>query len=135
MAPLELSFERAIAASPSKLFSAWLNPKVAGTCWNSADKLTLKPKVGSFFYILHDVYPHYGRFLKLDRPSRIQLTWMSPNTRGLESMVTVTFKKKGAGTLMKLVHSGLPNDAGGRAHDGGWKYYLDIFTSEFGELK
>lgn len=130
---LKLNFGRTIAASPATLFAAWLNPKCEGTCWHVADELILDAKPGGFYYLRHGVYPHYGRFLKLEHPRRIQLTWMSPNTSGHESFVTVTFKKKGAGTLMSLVHSNLPNNAGGRAHRDGWNYYLDIFAERLGK--
>jgi hypothetical protein len=53
---------------------------------------------------------------------------VSPNTLGLESTVTVTFEKKGEHTQMALVHSGLPDSDGGRGHEGGWNYFLGIFT-------
>jgi hypothetical protein len=55
---------------------------------------------------------------------------MSPNTSGLESTVTVTFKKKGKDTVMTLVHSGLPDTDGGRSHEKGWNYFLDGFLSQ-----
>ena|SRR5665213_4592293 len=98
-------------------------------------KVIFNPKINGFFYWLVGGTPHYGRFTKLERARKIQHTWMSPYTRGLESMVTVTFKKKGNETLMTLVHSGLPNDAGGRGHEGGWNQFLDAFPKQFGARK
>ena len=38
---LEFTFERTIPASPSKVYVAWLNPKVPGNPWNIPDKLIL----------------------------------------------------------------------------------------------
>jgi hypothetical protein len=58
---------------------------------------------------------------------------MSRSTLGEESTVTVTFKKQGEDTLMTLVHSGLPDTEGGRGHDKGWNYFLDIFPEQFGK--
>ncbi|MBI3396543.1 MAG: SRPBCC domain-containing protein, partial [Spirochaetia bacterium] len=75
--------------------------------------------------------PHFGRFAVLERGSKIQQTWMSRHTRGLESLVTVTLKKKGDDTLLTLVHANLPDDEFGKAHDGGWKHYLGIFEKRF----
>ena len=46
-------------------------------------------------------------------------------------MVTVTFKGKGKDTLMTLVHSGLPDTDGGRSHEKGWNYFLDMFPGQF----
>jgi len=128
---IEFKIERTIPASPGEVFDGWLNPKIPGNPWNAADKLLLDPKVDGFFYWTVRGTPHYGRFAEIERPGRIQHTWMSPNTLGLESTVTVTFKEKGKDTLMTLVHSGLPDTDGGRSHDKGWNYFLDIFPGQF----
>ena len=108
---IEINLERVIPASVDDVFNAWLDPKVGG-----------------LFYVLvlsdERRIAHYGRFTQIDRPGRIQHTFVSPNTRGLESVVTVTFKKKGEGTLMVLRHEGLPDDDGGRGHEDGWSFFL-----------
>jgi hypothetical protein len=69
----------------------------------------------------------------MERPERIQHTWMSRSTLGEESTVTVTFQRKGENTLMTLVHSGLPDTDGGRGHEKGWNYFLDKFSGQFAE--
>jgi uncharacterized protein YndB with AHSA1/START domain len=129
---LEFTFERTIPASPAEVFDGWLNPKVPGNPWNMADKLLLDPRVDGFFYWSIQGTPHYGRFTEVERPARIQHTWMSPNTLGQESTVTVTFKRQGEGTLMTLVHSGLPEDEKARSHEKGWNYFLNTFPEQFG---
>ena len=128
---IEFKIARTIPASPGEVFDGWLNPKIPGNPWNAADKLLLDPKVDGFFYWTVRGTPHYGRFTEIERPGRIQHTWMSPNTSGLESTVTVTFMEKGKDTLMTLVHSGLPDTDGGRSHNKGWNYFLDIFPGQF----
>jgi len=128
---IEFKIERTIPASSGEVFDGWLNPKIPGNPWNAADKLLLDPKVDGFFYWTVRGTPHYGRFTEIERPGRIQHTWMSPNTSGLESTVTVTLMEKGKDTLMTLVHSGLPDTDGGRSHDKGWNYFLDIFPGQF----
>jgi uncharacterized protein YndB with AHSA1/START domain len=128
---LKFKFERTIPAPPVEVFDAWLNPEVPGNPWNIADKLLLNPKVDGFFYWLVRGTPHYGRFTEMDRPDRMQHTWMSPNTLGEESTVTVTFRKKGDETLMTLVHAGIPDTEAGRGHEKGWNYFLDMFSKEF----
>jgi uncharacterized protein YndB with AHSA1/START domain len=130
---LEIRVERTIAAPLDEVFDAWLNPKIPGNPWNAADKLIFNPKVDGFFYWAITGTPHYGRFTEIERPGRIQHTWMSPNTSGLESTVTVTFEKQGEDTLMTLVHSGLPDTDGGRSHDKGWNYFFDIFPQQFSD--
>jgi len=108
-----------------------LNPTVPGTPWNAADKFVLDPKVDGLFYWTMRGTAHYGRFTELQRPARLQHTWMSPNTSGLESKVTVTFTPQGKNTLMTLVHEGLPDTDGGRGHENGWRFFLGGFCEQF----
>ena len=128
---LEFKFERKIPASPVEVFDGWLDPKIPGNPWNMADKLLLNPQVDGFFYWLIRGNSHYGRFTEMERPGRIQHTWMSRSTLGEETMVTLTFKKQGEDTLMTLVHSGIPDTEAGRGHEKGWNYFLDIFPGQF----
>lgn len=128
---LEVRVERAIPAPAGDVFDAWLNPKVPGTPWHESDKLIFNPHVDGLFYWLIRGMSHYGRFTELARPQCIQHTWVSPNTLGEESTVTVSFQKQGDGTLMTLVHSGLPDSDGGRSHDSGWNYFLDKLRTQF----
>jgi uncharacterized protein YndB with AHSA1/START domain len=129
---IEIKVERTIPALLGEVFDAWLNPKIPGNPWNAADKFLLDPKVDGLFYWTLRGTSHYGRFTEIERPGRIQHTWVSPNTLGEESMVTVTFKKQEEGTLMTLVHSDLPDHELARGHEKGWNYFLDIFPGQFG---
>lgn len=128
---LEISLERVIDAPPSEVFNGWLNPKIPGTPWHEHDELILNAKKDGLFYWLTNETPHYGRFTEIKKSSRIQLTWMSRYTSGEESLVTLTFKKQGDGTLMTLVHSDLPNDEKARNHEGGWNYFMDKIVTHY----
>jgi len=129
---LEFKIERTIPACPREVFDAWLNPKIPGNPWNAAEKFILDPKVDGLFYWTLKGTSHYGRFTEIERSVRIQHTWVSPNTLGQESIVTLTFKKQGEDTLMTLVHSGLPDHELARGHEKGWSYFLGIFREQFG---
>jgi uncharacterized protein YndB with AHSA1/START domain len=125
---VEVRVERTISASPDEVFAAWLDSKVPGTLWHEHDKLIVDPKVDGLWYWLSlGGTPHYGRFTEIDRPGRIQHSWMSRNTLGEETMVTVTFERKGENTLLTLVHSGLPEGEMARGHEKGWNSILDKF--------
>jgi uncharacterized protein YndB with AHSA1/START domain len=131
--PLELTVERTISAAPAEVFDAWLDPKVPGTPWNAAERFIVDVKVDGLFYWTLKGTSHYGRFTEIERPRRIQHTWVSPNTLGYESTVTVTFAKTGKHTLMTLVHSGLPDHELARGHESGWDYFLGVFREQFGD--
>jgi uncharacterized protein YndB with AHSA1/START domain len=128
---LEFILERIIPAPLTEVFDGWLDPNIPGNPWNAAEKFILDPKVdGLFFWALRG-NSHYGRFTEIERPARIQNTWVSPKTLGQESIVTLTFKKHGEDTRMTLVHSGIPDTDAGRGHEKGWNYFLDIFPGQF----
>ena len=130
---IEVKVVRTIPAPLDEVFDAWLDPKIPGNPWSMAEKLLFNPHVDGFFYWLIQGASHYGRFTEVDRPGRLHHTWMSRNTSGEESTVTVTFQKNGENTLMTLVHSDLPNTEGGRGHEKGWNYFLGIFPEQFGD--
>ena len=129
---IEFTFERTIPAPPDEVFDAWLNPTIPGNPWNAADKFLLNPKVDGLFYWTLKANAHYGRFIEIQRPGRMQHTWVSPSTLGQESTVTLTFKKKGEDTLMTLVHTDLPDHEVARGHEKGWNYFLQLFLEQFG---
>ncbi len=129
---VEIKVERTIPALPSEVFDAWLDPTIPGTPWHENDKLIVNQKVDGLWYWLSlGGTPHYGRFMEINRPGRIQYSWMSRNTLGEESTVTVTFEKRREGTLMTLLHSGLPNEAMAKAHEKGWNSIFDKFSNIF----
>ena len=118
---LDLSFERKIAAPQQEVFDAWLNPLVPGTPWSESKKLILDPKVDGLFYWVHESgCPHFGRFTKVQSPALIEHTWMSPNTLGVESKVSVRFRKKGKHTLIRFGIRAfpIPRRGGGTSGDG-----------------
>ena len=131
---LTVDLKRVIAGAPAKVYDAWMDPKQACNPWHEGKPMALQAKVGGLFYVRmgdnHSV-PHFGRILGLARGRRIQHTWMSPYTRGMESTVTITFKKQGQGTLMTLRHAGLSNDSFGQAHQDGWGYFLGLVENHF----
>lgn len=128
---LEIRFERTIMASPETAYEAWLDPGIPGTPWNAASKLVLNAQEDGLFYSRMNETPHYGMFTRLSPGKEIRHTWMSPYTEGQESLVTVTFERKGSDTLMTLVHTGLPNNAKGLAHQDGWAFFMDKFPKHF----
>jgi uncharacterized protein YndB with AHSA1/START domain len=130
--PVEITVERTIPASPGEVFDAWLDPTVPGTLWHGHDKLIFDPKVDALWYLqtfAHrpDGTPHFGRFIEIDRPRRLQHSWMSRNTLGEETVVTVTFEKQGKHTLLTVRHSGLPDGSSAKEHEKGWNFILDRF--------
>lgn len=136
MKTIDVELKRTIQASPSEVFDGWLDSKCPGTPWNLAAKLILDARVDGLYYWLFinehgQEKPHYGRFTVIDRPAKVQYTWMSLHTRGLESLVTVTFTRHGEDTLLTLRHENLPDDQYGRGHQQGWDFLLGGLAERF----
>jgi len=131
----ELTVSRKLAASPGEVFDAWLDASRPGSPWFSVARAIVQPVVDGLFY--HSVrfeehdWAHYGRFMVLDRPRRIEHTWVSEATRGLESVLTLSIEPDGDQTLLSLRHAGLPDDEMGRRHQEGWAFVLDAMVERF----
>jgi uncharacterized protein YndB with AHSA1/START domain len=123
---------RTIPASADKVFDVWMDPKSPGGPWFGAEHVILNPAVDGLFYLAvkHEgrIWPHYGRFLQLDRPHRIEHTWMSEATKGAESIVTITIEPQGDETNVTLHHAGVPDDEMGHRHQEGWNFVLSALA-------
>jgi uncharacterized protein YndB with AHSA1/START domain len=125
---IDITVTRAIPAKPEDVFDVWIDPKSPGGPWAGAERSIVNPVVdGLYYWAMKDggkLWAHYGRFVVVDRPRRVEYTWMSEATKGLESVVAVQFESKGAETEVTLRHSGVPDDELGRQHKEGWTFIL-----------
>jgi uncharacterized protein YndB with AHSA1/START domain len=132
----DISVSQMIPATPERVFDVWLDPQSPGGLWHGLERVILNPVVDGLFYhavkFEGRVWPHYGRFLQLDRPRRIEYTWVSEATKGIESIVLATLEPKGNQTEVTLRHSGFPDDEMGRGHKEGWTWYLSILAERLG---
>jgi uncharacterized protein YndB with AHSA1/START domain len=119
-----------VPAPPSEVFDMFVDAeKLVRWIGISAD---LDPRGdGRFrFEVMPGQYCE-GRYLTVDRPRRIVLTWgWSDPGMGVppgSSTVEVTFEpeRSGRSTRLSLVHRGLPDTEMGRVlHDDGWSRFL-----------
>jgi uncharacterized protein YndB with AHSA1/START domain len=128
----DLELTRLIAARPEPIFDVWLDTKSPGGPWFGAKRAIVDPRVDGLFYhcvaFQDQEWAHYGRFIALDRPHRIEHTWVSEGTRGLESVVSLTLEPRGEQTHVTLRHTGVPDDEFGRQHAQGWSFVLDAIA-------
>ena len=131
----DVTVTRAISAPAEDVFDVWMDPKSPGGPWFGAERVILNPVVDGLFYLAvkHEgrTWPHYGRFVQIERPHRLEYSWMSEGTQGVESTVSVTFEPRGAGTDVTLKHSGVPDDEMGRRHQEGWAWVLSKLAERF----
>jgi uncharacterized protein YndB with AHSA1/START domain len=138
MKTLDFTVSRMIRGSADEVFDVWLDPGSPGGLWFGVERVIVNPVVDGLFYhvVRHEgrLWPHYGRFIRLDRGRAIEHTWMSEATRGLESIVTITFAPREGGTEVTLRHANVPDDEMGRSHKDGWAWYLDVLAERFSKV-
>ena len=132
---IDVTVSRFIAGSPAEVFDVWLDPASPGCPWHGAKKIISSPVVDGLFYWGHEnagrLMPHYGRFVTIDRPRCAEYTWVSEATKGVESIVAVSFEPRGDQTEVTLRHSGVPDDDMGRKHEEGWTWFLSMLAERF----
>jgi uncharacterized protein YndB with AHSA1/START domain len=135
MKTCDLTVSRTIAASPEEVFDVWLDPRSPGGPWFGAERAILNPVIDGLFYhaVQHAgrTWPHYGRFVRLERPGTIEHTWVSEATQGIETVVTLTLEPQGGKTQVTLRHAGVPDDDMGRQHQDGWDWMLSALGDRF----
>jgi uncharacterized protein YndB with AHSA1/START domain len=131
----DITVSRAIPAPAEQVFDVWIDPKSPGGPWFGAERTIMNPAVDGLFYfaVSHEgrVWPHYGRFLAIERPRRVEYTWVSEATKGVESIVAVSFEARGEQTEVTLRHTGVPDDDMGRQHQEGWTWVLSMLAERF----
>jgi uncharacterized protein YndB with AHSA1/START domain len=133
----EVTVSRTVPAAAGRVFDVWLNPNSPGSPWFGSERSIVNPTVDGLFYwaARHEgrTWAHYGRFLRIDRPTLVEYTWMSEGTKGLESIVTVTLEPRGDQTHVTLRHTGVPDDEMGRRHQEGWTWFLSNLAERLAE--
>ena len=133
--PFRLAMERAMRAAPDILYRAWTEQ--IDRWFAIPGSVVMTPMEGSVFLFEtafeNDRHPHFGRFLRLERPELIELTWVTSATQGFETVVTVELAQQGSGTLLKLAHAGFPDELSCQRHKDAWPHVLTRMDGKIGD--
>lgn len=132
---LSLEVTHHLPFPPERVFDAWLDPNMMARFMLPAPDMdppdvTADPRVGGKFRVVMrsenapDGWPHDGEYLIIDRPNRLQFTWVSAYTQD-DSTVTLDFTPKDGGTDVRLTHVRFPSDESRDNHKGGWARILE----------
>jgi uncharacterized protein YndB with AHSA1/START domain len=139
---LSLDLTRSFAAPPERVFDAWL-----GTAWGEwlpprgarCTVTLMEPHVGGR-YVVSMTMPDgrmieiTGVYREIDRPRRLSLTWTG-NYNNQETVITISFRADGPGTLMTLRQEGFSSPdlrdgyANGWSGEGGSFAKLDVLLA------
>jgi uncharacterized protein YndB with AHSA1/START domain len=113
-----------IAADPERVFDYFTKP-AAILRW-MGDYAVLDPHPGGQFTLDINGVPVRGRYLAVERPHRLVLSWGHAGSDQLPpgaSTVEVTLTPSDGGTTVTIVHAGLPVPEANQ-HRLGWDHFL-----------
>jgi len=132
---------RRYAASPERVFDAWLDPKVAAkflfaTPTGQMIRAETDPRVGGAFVFV-DRRPdmgdveHVGTYLEIDRPRRLVFEFCVPKYERQLTRITLDIEPASDGSLLTLTHEGVFEDYVTRTEHG-WGMILDALGKALG---
>jgi uncharacterized protein YndB with AHSA1/START domain len=136
-----LTLKRRINAPAAKVYQAWTDPEKMMRWYAPAGAQTLvaetDARVGGRFRVLmrtadgqeHDVS---GVYREIVPDEKLVFTWQWRAKPEWESLVTVTLKRGGGGTILTLVHEQLPDEAERDGHRTGWTGAIEKLAGLFG---
>jgi uncharacterized protein YndB with AHSA1/START domain len=113
-----------VAADPDQVFEYFTRPE-AIVRW-MGDYAVLDPQPGGEFTVDINGVPVRGRYLELEPPRRLVISWGHAGSQQLPpgaSTVEVTLTSESGGTTVSIVHRGLP-ELEARRHATGWPHFL-----------
>ena len=113
-----------VAAEPDRVFEYFTRPDAMVT-W-IGDHAVLDARPGGEFTLDIEGIPVRGRYLVVDRPKRIVVSWGHAGSDSLppgSTEVEFNFVPADGGTLVTVEHRGLPDEHVG-SHRVGWPMFL-----------
>lgn len=141
----ELEISRVFSAAVETVFDAWLDVEGIKQWMCPGEGVTVPNPVidakegGAFDFTMavgDQTLPHTGTYNIIDRPRKLQFTWLSPNTQGIETVVTLDFESLGENeTRLTLNHAFLPDQQESDNHKGGWIRILECLDKELSAIE
>ena len=130
-----LTFERRLNAAPAKVYAAWTDPEKIARWFGPSQvkdgtvQAEIDLRVGGRYRISFNAKGTYnevgGVYREVVPNQRLVFSWAWHSTPERESLVTVTLKPDGAGTLLTLHHEQFFDQAAADGHRNGWTGSLD----------
>lgn len=135
-----VTVRKILPASCEEVFDAWLDaegmrewmrPGPVSDC-----AVTLEPYLGGRFSIVmsspHGEIVNRGEILVLERPSKLQFSWVSSRWNNQETLVTLELRQVGAECELILTHERFPSECSPNQLLSGWDEMLKRLSGRFG---
>jgi uncharacterized protein YndB with AHSA1/START domain len=135
-----LTLKRRLNAPAEKVYAAWTDPekivKWFGPDSGPVTKAEIDLRVGGSYNIgFHTQDGEYhqvgGVYREVVPNERLVFTWAWHTTKERESLVTITVKPDGAGSMLTLLHEKFFDEAARDGHKRGWSGSLDKLEKLF----
>jgi uncharacterized protein YndB with AHSA1/START domain len=131
-----LTFKRRLNARPEKVYAAWTDPQKLIQWFGRVDvkpgttRTEVDPRVGGRYRVSFNIeageyFEVGGVYREVVPNERLVFSWAWHSTPERESLVTVTFKSDGEGTLLTVHHEQLFDQAARAGHERGWMGSLE----------
>jgi uncharacterized protein YndB with AHSA1/START domain len=127
-----LTLKRRLNAAPEKVYAAWTNPQQIARWFGplsvkaGTGQASIDARIGGRYRIGFTKHHEVGGVYREMVPNRrLVFSWAWHSTPERESLVMVTLKPDGNGTLLTLYHEQLFDQAARDAHEHGWIGTLD----------
>ena len=137
MNDLTVTVRKILPASREEVFDAWLDAEGMRE-WMcpgpvTSSEVTLEPRVGGNFRIVmmarNAQFVNTGEFRVLDRPARLQFTWLSSRWEYQETLVTVELFSRESQCELVLTHERFPVKHSSTQLAAGWSQILEKLRS------
>ncbi len=142
LAKPSVTLKRHINGTPEQVFAAWTDPKKRVRWFGPQQtlidsvKAEMDVRAGGKYRMsfktddgeYHEVGGTYREVFPFER---LQFTWAWHSTPERESLVTVTLRPDGSGTMLTLLHEQFFDQAAADGHTRGWTGTLDKLAAEF----
>ena len=129
-----LTLNRRLAAAPEKVYAAWADPEKLVQWFGPASveagsvKADIDLRVGGHYRISFNANGQYnqvgGVYREVVPNERLVFSWAWHSTPERESLVTVSLKPDGAGTLLTFHHAQFVDATARDNHERGWTELL-----------
>jgi uncharacterized protein YndB with AHSA1/START domain len=135
-----LTLKRRLKAPPAKVFAAWTDPEKVKHWMGPGDISVLSVACdartgGHFNWVMRnpagEVHDVSGVYREVVPNEKLVFTWAWKSTPERESLVTVSIKPDGDGSLLTLTHEQFFDEDARDRHQGGWTSALDKMEKMF----
>ena len=134
-----LTLNRRLAAAPEKVYAAWADPQKLvqwfgpGAVEEGSVKADIDLRVGGHYRISFNANGQYnqvgGVYREVVPNRRLVFTWAWHSTPERESLVTISIKPEGSGTLLTFLHEQFADETARDNHKRGWTELLGKLES------